>query len=100
MKIAIDYDKNYEVRPRFFDRIAFRFQKAGHQVGVVTARHEEEGCPVDFKPDFVEFLDIGELNYTDRATIKTEMMGKLGIDILLDDRADLFPKDVVVLNLT
>lgn len=99
MKIAIDYDKNYDISPRYFDRIAYRFQKAGHEVGILTARHKDEGCEVDFEPDFIEFLDIGDMSYENRALIKTETMKKLKIDILFDDRADLFPKEVVVLKL-
>ena len=99
MRIAFDYDKNYEYAPEFFDYLAHRFQAAGHSVGFLTARHESEGLPVNFKPDFVFFLDIGNDDYVTRARKKSEKMGKERIDFIFDDRAELFPKEIVSLNI-
>lgn len=99
MKVAFDYDKNYEYNPLLFDKIAVRFQEAGHQVGMLTARHEKEGCPVSFKPDFIYFLDIGNDDYQTRALKKSELMDKENINILFDDRDYLFSKEKVVLKI-
>ena len=99
MKIAIDLDKNYLKNPEMFDRIARRFQEAGHQAGVLTARAASEGCNVGFTPDFVFFLNEGDLSYPERAESKAAKMREEGIDIIFDDRASLFPKDVVALEI-
>lgn len=100
MKIAFDLDKNYEVNPPLFDYIASRFQLAGHTVGILTARHEDEGHGVTFCPDFIHFLDCGEKEYRERALIKRQKMLDERIDILFDDRQLYFPDDVVVLDVT
>ena len=74
MRIAIDLDKNYELNKKVFNHIAERFQNAGHEVGILTARAKSEGCQTDFKPDFIYFLDIGELDYITRAGLKAQKM--------------------------
>jgi hypothetical protein len=99
MRIAFDYDKNYEFYPVLFDYIACRFQSAGHEVGFLTARHKSEGLSVNFKPDFVFFLDIGDDDYRTRANKKSRKMKEEKIDFIFDDRADLFPQEIVSLNI-
>ena len=99
MKIAFDLDKTYFAHPKLFDDIAFKFQSAEHQVGILTGRHEKEGAEVGFQPDFVIFMDCGDLSYIDRAYLKADRMRRERIDILFDDRANLFPREVVVLKI-
>lgn len=99
MIIAIDYDKTYDANPKLFERIAERFQAAGHQVGILTARHENEGAPTDFPADFTTFLDCGDLPYDARAITKSAYMVAHNIDMIFDDRADLFPSHIVAINI-
>lgn len=99
MKIAFDIDKTYEADPERFNRIAARFQVAGHQVGLLTGRNKAEGAIVSFTPDFCIFLDTGDLSYAARATLKAQTMKENGIDIIFDDRADYFPSQVVALHI-
>lgn len=98
MKVALDLDKTYLADP-VFNHIAERFQKAGHQVGILTSRNEKEGAPVHFTPDFLYFLNCGDLPYAERALLKTEKMRQEGIDIIFDDHAAFFPESVVALHI-
>lgn len=99
MNVAFDLDKNYELDRTLFNRIAKRFQDAGHHVGILTARAAGEGCDVDFRPDFIIFLDCGDLSYDKRAELKAATMKEKKIDIIFDDRADYFPRSAVALNI-
>lgn len=99
MRIAIDLDKTYEASPHFFDGIASRFKQAGHEVGILTVRHLNEGCHVTFEPDFVIFLDKGELSYAERGKHKALSMKQHQIDILFDDRANYIPSEVIALKI-
>lgn len=40
MKIALDYDKTYTEAPDLWDQMISLFLDAGHEVRIVTARHE------------------------------------------------------------
>lgn len=99
MKVAIDYDKTYDANPTLFNHIATRFQTAGHQVGILTARHPDEGCPVSFVPDFIAYLDCGDKSYQERALMKANYMEENQIAVIFDDRANLFPSDKVALHI-
>ncbi len=96
---AIDIDKNYLANPGLFDRIAFRFQRAGYQAGVLTARRSSQAFDLGFRPDFVFCLDIGHLGYEARSRLKAEKMKEEGIAIIFDDRADYFPPEIVALDI-
>lgn len=99
MKIAFDLDKTYYVNPSLFNHIADKFQSAGHEVGILTSRNESEGAEVEFSPDFVVFLDSGELPYPNRADLKANYMIDHHINIIFDDMADLFPEGIVALRI-
>ncbi len=100
MKIAFDYDKTYQGNEAVFNDIATRFQRAGHTVGILTARHQDkESVATTFHPDFIYYLDCGKETYTIRAKRKAETMRQKKIDLLFDDKHNYFPSDVVVLNI-
>lgn len=40
MKIALDYDKTYTLDPYFWDEVVGIAQACGHEIRIVTARHE------------------------------------------------------------
>lgn len=81
MNIALDYDGTYTADPILWDTFIFTAQKRGHQVHLVTMRHESEAVRMGEQPT--------RIHYTDRKA-KRPFMQNLGItiQIWIDDMPD------------
>lgn len=81
MIIALDYDGTYTADPILWDTFIFTAQHRGHQVHVVTMRHESEPVRLGEQP--------ARIHYTDRKA-KLPFMVALGltVQIWIDDRPD------------
>ena len=81
MNIALDYDGTYTAAPALWCDFMRNAHARGHQVHIVTMRHESEPIQVGEQP--------ARIHYTDRKA-KLPYMAALGIDvqIWIDDRPD------------
>jgi hypothetical protein len=81
MIIALDYDGTYTADPVLWDAFIRNAHLKGHQVHVVTMRHESEPVRMGEQP--------ARIHYTDRKA-KLPYMAALGlaVQIWIDDRPD------------
>jgi hypothetical protein len=126
LKIAIDHDGTAMLHPEIYRQLIDSFRAAGHEVGIITGRSEENeyydkrrlqkhGFKYDFfwtsgmmnqeELEMIEKSEAGRLHF-DRDTIcchfKMRLCEERGVDILIDDNADtirLFATDGKVLVL-
>lgn len=80
MRIALDFDKTYNIAPDFWDTFINMSQESGHEVILATYRHKE----YDWDP-LLDDLDI-PMYFTD-GKAKKPFLEELGItvDIWIDD---------------
>ena len=95
MKFSIDLDGTYLEYSDTFDAMAAMLQMSGHEVGILTARaDDEEGhVEVGFDPDFEYYLGLKDDDHTpqDKAMEKTMMIQAEDIDLHFDDEFEMFP---------
>ena len=81
MIIALDYDGTYTADPALWDTFIQVAHLRGHQVHIVTMRHESEPVCVREMPD--------RIHYTDRRAKKLFMEQLcINVQIWVDDRPD------------
>lgn len=83
MKIALDYDGTYSVDPAMWNEFIILTEASGHDLRIVTNRHEELDSLEGIVPDFVKVI------YTDGVAKKwyCEHRGDLWTpDVWIDDR--------------
>jgi hypothetical protein len=81
MNIALDYDGTYTADPALWDTFILCAHNRGHQVHIVTMRHESEPVRIGERP--------ARIHYTDRKA-KRPFMQALGVpvQIWIDDMPD------------
>jgi hypothetical protein len=81
MIIALDYDGTYTADPDLWDSFIHASHSRGHQVHVVTMRHESEPVRMGAQP--------ARIHYTDRRAKRPFMQSKgLSVQIWIDDMPD------------
>ena len=81
MIIALDYDGTYTADPELWDMFIFTAHQRGHQVHLVTMRHESEPVRMGEQP--------ARIHYTDRKAKLPYMMAQgIEVQIWVDDRPD------------
>ncbi|MDE2233375.1 MAG: hypothetical protein KGJ90_04675 [Patescibacteria group bacterium] len=101
MIISFDLDGTYLAHPEVFDQLADMLQESGHEVGILTNRHENDRPEIGFDTDFEFFLgqDSDKMDVQERCMGKAETMMIEGIDLHYDDEADFFPDYVNVIKI-
>ena len=97
MTIAFDLDDTYLANQTLFNSIQKRFKEAGHKVGIISCR--DSAVPLDFVPDFEFYGNLAGSNYLPQIEYKCKIMETIGVDILFDDFAHMYPKQFVVINI-
>ena len=106
MKISFDIDGTYTEYPRIFDSLAFMLQMAGHEVGILSGRKDNEAdedhetVDFGFEPDFEYYLDTDpDDDPASRSMEKSTKIQEEDIDMHYDDEAEYFPNYVTILKI-
>lgn len=93
MKIGIDFYDTITVSPKIYKKLAETIIAGGGEIHIITAvkSENEERVRADVKQSNLPHTELHVVAFTDYEDVpllKAKVAGKLGLDMLIDDRKD------------